>query len=91
MRARSELPSALQKLVRKTERCNGAWQSWSSQHRIQLLVAEISLALSRERGSAVLQVHNYNEQGELQEYSTWMQLADNPRRETNRILGVLSR
>ena len=73
---RSELPSVLQKLAIKSEKGDGAWRGWFNHDGLRLFVAEMSLALSRERGCPMLQVHYYNEQGKLQQYSVWVQLAD---------------
>ena len=47
----SELPSVLQKLAVKTSKAGGAWRAWSSYDGIRFLVTEMSLELSRERGS----------------------------------------
>ncbi len=76
VRGSSELPSVLRKLAFKAEKGEGAWRSWLNHDGLRLFVAEMSLALSRERGCPMLQVHYYDEPGKLQQYSVWVQLAD---------------
>ncbi len=73
---RSELSSVLQELVAKTVKAGGAWRAWTSYDGIRFYVSEMSLELSRERGSPALTVSYYNDQGKLQQYSHWVQLAD---------------
>jgi hypothetical protein len=73
---RSELPSVLQKLAAKTVKAGGAWWAWSSYDGIRFFVTEMSLELSRERGSPALKVSYYNDQGKLQQYSHCVRLAD---------------
>ena len=73
---RSELPSTLQKLAAKTAKAGGAWLAWSSYDGIRFFVAEMSLELSRERGSATLKVSCYKDQGKLEQYSHWVRLDD---------------
>jgi hypothetical protein len=76
---RSELPSVLQKLAIKTNKDQGTWQAWLFDDEVQFFSSEMSLATSRERGCAALNVHCYNEQGRLQKYSQWIQLANGGR------------
>jgi hypothetical protein len=73
---RSDLPSVLQKLAIKAEKGDCTWRAWNNHDGLRLFVVEMSLSLSRERGRPALQVRYYNEQGGLQEYSVWAQLAD---------------
>lgn len=73
---RSDLPSALQKLAIKAVKEEGTWRAWLAHEGVRLFVAEMSLDLSRERGCAALKVRYYDEQGRLQLYSLWVQLAD---------------
>ena len=72
----NELPSVLQKLAAKIVKAGGAWQAWSSYDGIRFFMTEMSLELSRERGSPALKVSYYNDQGKLQRYSHWVELAD---------------
>ena len=73
---RSDLPSALQKLAIKAVKDEGTWRAWLAHDGVRFFVSEMSLELSRERGCAALKVHYYDEQGQLQTYSQWVQLAD---------------
>ena len=68
------LTSALQKLARRASASEGAWRAWTNRHGIRFFVAEMSMELSRERGSPALKVRHYDEQGELQQYGQWIQL-----------------
>ena len=72
----SELSTVLQKLVGKAIEADGAWLAWVSFDGVRLLIAEMSLELSRERGRPALKVAYHNDAGELQEYCQWIQLAD---------------
>jgi len=76
---RSELPSALQKLAIKTKKDEGTWQAWLFDDCVQFFSSEMSLDMSPERGCVALNVRCYNEQGRLQQYSQWIQLADGGR------------
>ena len=73
---RSELPSVLQMLAAKTVKAEGAWWAWTSYDGVRFYVSEMSMELSRERGSPVLKVGYYNYQGTLQQYNHWVQLPD---------------
>jgi hypothetical protein len=73
---RSLLSSALQKLVIKATKSEGAWRAWESYDGVRLFIAELSLDLSRERGCPALKVSYYTESARLQLYSLWLQLAD---------------
>lgn len=73
---RSDLPSVLQKLAIKAVKDEGTWRAWLGHDGIRFFVSEMSLELSRERGCAALKVGYYNEKGQLQLYSQWVQLAD---------------
>ena len=71
-----ELPPALAKLATDAENTGGVWRAWLTRDGRRLFVAELSVELSRERGVPVLQVHYCNDDGALQEYSTWAHLAN---------------
>lgn len=73
---RSDLPSSVQKLAIKAVKDGGTWRAWLGHDGVRFFVAEMSLELSRERGCAALKVRYYNEQGQLQMYSQWVQLGD---------------
>jgi len=70
------LSPVLQKLVGKAIEADGAWLAWTGFDGVRLLIAEMSLELSRERGSPALTVAYHNDAGELQEYCQWIQLVD---------------
>ena len=76
VRARGEMPAALQQVALKAEAAQCSWRAWPSFDGYRLFVGEMSLASSRERGRPVLEVRFYNEQGELQESGLWTELAD---------------
>ena len=66
----------LQKALVKAVKDEGTWRAWLGHDGIRFFVSEMSLELSRERGCAALKVHYYNEKGQLQLYSQWVQVAD---------------
>ena len=72
----SGLSPTLQKLAGKAIEADGAWLAWISFDGVRLLVAEMSLELSRERGCPALTVAYHNDAGEQQEYCQWIQLVD---------------
>jgi hypothetical protein len=76
---RSELASALQKIAIKAIRDEGTWRAWLGHDGVRFFSSEMSLDMSRERGCAALKVRYYNEAGQLQLYSQWIQLADGGR------------
>jgi hypothetical protein len=67
----SALSETLQKVVRRAKSGHKAWGAWTDDHATWLFTAEMSLALSRERGTPVLEIHAYSEHGELQETGFW--------------------
>jgi len=71
---RSELPSALQKLAVRVVKGEGAWRAWNNRDGVRFFVAEMSMALSRERGRPALKVRHYDDQGQLQQYGVWVLL-----------------
>lgn len=73
---RSDLPSALQKQVLQAQKNERVWSAWMDEERIWLFTAEMSMALSRERGCPALHVGVYNEQGKMQEWRLWVHLKD---------------
>ena len=60
-----DLPAVLQRTVREATAQEREWCAWTDDHRIWLFTAEMSLALSRERGSPVLDINAYGEDGKL--------------------------
>lgn len=74
---RSDLPSAMQKLVMQAQKSERVWSAWTGDdERMWLFIAEMSMALSRERGCPALQVGLYNEHGKMQEWKLWVNLKD---------------
>jgi len=71
---RSELMPDLQKLAMRAVKGEGAWRAWISHDDVRFFVAEMSMELSRERGSPALKVHHYNGRGQLQQYGVWVHL-----------------
>jgi len=58
--------------VERTAEQGRVWACWTDGHEIRLFTCEMSLPLSRERGTPVLVVSRYDEHGELQDAGTWV-------------------
>jgi hypothetical protein len=71
IRDRSELPARVQAMVTRALAQGHVWSGWARGAQVWLFTAEMSLALSRERGSPVLIVHLHNEDGEVVDSGTW--------------------
>ena len=71
VRDRSGLPSRVQVIVSRALTQGHVWSAWECGARFWLFTGEMSLALSRERGTPVLVVHVYNEDGEVVDSGTW--------------------
>ena len=56
--------------VLKADREGDSWECWAEPDLVSLFVAEMSLTLSRERGSPVLRVYRYQSDGQMQEPAT---------------------
>jgi hypothetical protein len=48
------------------------WACWTCDMQQWLFTADVSLPLSRERGTPVLSISRYGENGELQEAGVWL-------------------
>jgi hypothetical protein len=74
---RSELPGPLQRLAVNLKKKDKIWGAWTDdrQH-VWFFAAEMSLALSRERGRPVLQVDAFGEDGKLSESACWVAVRD---------------
>ena len=70
----SELPSILQKHARKAEQDQRSWRAWPTYDGFRLFVGEMSMESCREFGRPVIQLHYYNGDGRLQEYSVWIEV-----------------
>jgi len=64
---RSGLSHVMKSLVQQAQKKQKAWCAWTDDRLTWLFTAEMSLALSRERGMPVLEIHAYSCHGELQE------------------------
>jgi hypothetical protein len=73
---RSEIPSALLRVANKAAKVAGIWRAWLSYDGIRLFTTEMSMDLAREHGAPALKVSYYDNEGRLQEYSTWVRRAD---------------
>lgn len=73
---RSELPSALQKIVFQSQGNGHVWSAWTDEDRIWFFSAEMSLAPSRERGCPALHVSLHREDGRIRECRLWVCLND---------------
>jgi hypothetical protein len=65
------LSSQLQAVVARAGAEGRIWAAWATAHFIWLFTCEMSLHQSRERGTPVLLVERYGEDGELQESASW--------------------
>jgi hypothetical protein len=66
------LPSQLQMIVARAVSEGRIWACWANAHYTWLFTSEMSLHLSRERGTPVLLVNRYSENGELEDTGPWM-------------------
>jgi hypothetical protein len=69
---RSDFPSPLQKIAMKAAAAAGTWRAWLSYDGIRFFTSEMSLELAREHGCPAHKVNYYNDEGQLQDYSTWL-------------------
>ena len=67
----SELPERLKSVIARALAQGHVWLCWAHTSQIWLFTAEMSLALSRERGAPVVMVRRYDEDGELKDSGTW--------------------
>lgn len=73
IRELQELPANVRKVVLRAMRQGQPWSCWARGSAIWLFTGEMSLPLSRERGTPVLIVRCYGEDGELRDSGTWRQ------------------
>jgi hypothetical protein len=66
------LPRQLRELVGRAAAEGRVWACWGSSQEIRLFTCEMSLPLSRERGTPVLLVNRYDDCGELKDVGTWV-------------------
>ena len=68
----SVLPEELRRVLTHAIRQGRAWSCWAHRVHTWLFTGTMSLALSRERGTPVLEVSIYGEDGQLQDSGNWM-------------------
>ena len=61
----------LQRILLRAGDEGRVWACWAHDMRQWLFTADMSLPLSRERGTPVLSINRYREDGELEETGTW--------------------
>lgn len=66
-----ELPPSLEIVIARALAQGQVWVCWAHASQIWLFTCEMSLALSRERGTPIVLVRRYNEEGELRDSGTW--------------------
>jgi len=71
IRARRALSPQLQQVVTRAAQAGQAWSCWADSHHTWLFTCEMSLALTRERGTPVLRIDQYDEAGELTDSANW--------------------
>jgi hypothetical protein len=71
LRDQRAVPAVLQGVIFQAMRADRAWCAWKDDSRISLLTCEMLLEQSRERGSPVLHVQLYGEDGELKDNACW--------------------
>src|SRR5215472_6888130 len=71
VRDRNELPGRVQMIVSRAIAQGQVWSGWARGPQVWLFTCEMSLPLSRERGTPVLIVHVYNEEGDVIDSGTW--------------------
>jgi len=62
----------LQRMIAEAAGKGHAWCCWTDDARVWLITGELSLALSRECGSPVLDVRVYREDGALADSDCWL-------------------
>ena len=72
LRDQRAVPAALQGVIFQAMREERAWCAWKDDSRVSLLICEMLLEPSRERGSPVLNVQLYDEGGELKDDAWWL-------------------
>lgn len=72
VRDAAALAPVLQRVLAEAARKGHAWCCWTDGSRVWLITGEMSLALSRECGSPVLDVKIYREEGTLMDSDCWL-------------------
>lgn len=66
-----ELPAGLQAVVTRSTDQGQVWSCWARGAELWLFTCDMSLPLSRERGTPVLLVRVYGEDAEVKDSGTW--------------------
>ncbi|HMK21954.1 MAG TPA: hypothetical protein VK466_06445 [Terriglobales bacterium] len=66
-----ELPAGLEAVVTRAIAQGQVWSCWARAAEIWLFTCDMSLPLSRERGTPVLMVRVYGEDAEVMDSGTW--------------------
>jgi len=66
-----ELPQSLRLVLTRAIEEGKVWSCWAHSSRLWLFTCHMSLPLSRERGSPVIEVQLYAEDAELKESGMW--------------------
>lgn len=66
-----ELPKPLQTILTRAAKQGQVWSCWARGDQLWLFTADMSLPLSRERGTPVLLVRIHGEDAELKDSGTW--------------------
>jgi hypothetical protein len=64
------VPKELRRVLTQAKESGGAWSCWAQGVRTWVFIAEMSLALSRERGTPVLHIKCYSDDL-LEDSGTW--------------------
>jgi hypothetical protein len=67
----ASVPAALRTLLDEATRQGRVWSCWTSGSAHWLFTCQMSLTQSRERGTPVLHVSLYNEEGALKDAGSW--------------------
>jgi hypothetical protein len=67
----SSVPPGLRLILNQATEQGKVWSCWTNGFDTWLVTCEMSLALSRERGTPVLQVSLHNKDGALRDSGTW--------------------
>ncbi len=71
VRDRRELPNSVQPIISRAIVQGQVWSGWVRGAQVWLFTCDMSLPLSRERGTPVLVVRVYGEDADLKDSGTW--------------------
>jgi len=67
----NSVPRGLQRIVSQTTQQGRVWSCWTDGAETRLFICEMSLPLSRTRGTPVLEVSWHSQDGALRDSDTW--------------------